>query len=289
MTLLAALAGSLTVIGLWLIARGLRPRPQTPPPPARPRVSLVSRVVSMKRGTRIRLAIATVIGIAAALVTGWVVLVVLVPAVFMGMPVLLSTPSAAGRIHRLDAMADWTRSLSGTLRAGSGLEDSIKRSVRTCPDPIRPEVEKLVRRMNAYVSTSDALRQFADDLDDPTGDLLAANLIQASALQGVPLTDVLDQIADSIGQDVSARRRIEADRNRPRTVARTITVITIGIIAAMFSTPYAAPLRTPAGGVVFLLELLAFVATLVWLRRMSAIKDAPRFLDSSRVPTGAMR
>ena len=72
MTLLAALAGSLTVIGLWLIARGLRPQPQTPPPPARPRVSLVSRIASMKRATRIRLAIATLIGIAAALVTGWV-------------------------------------------------------------------------------------------------------------------------------------------------------------------------------------------------------------------------
>ena len=86
MTLLAALAGSLTVIGLWLIARGLRPQPQTPPPPARPRVSLVSRIASMKRGTRIRLAIATLIGIAAALVTGWVVLVVLVPAVFMSNP-----------------------------------------------------------------------------------------------------------------------------------------------------------------------------------------------------------
>lgn len=286
MTLLAALAGAFTVIGAALIITGLRPTIETPRPAAPPRAS---RLAGISPRTRARLLISTGAGLVVALVTGWTLMLLIVPAALTGLPVLLSVPSATAKIRRLDAMADWTRSLSGTLVAGAGLDEAIKRSVRTAPEAIRPEVERLVRRMTAYIPTQDALRTFADDLDDPTGDLLAANLIQATTLQGVPLTDVLDEIAESIAHDVNARRRVEADRSKPRTVARIVTLITIAVQAAIFTTPYAAPFRTPLGQVLLTVELLFFAGTLVWLRRMSAVKDLPRFLDATRTPAGTHR
>jgi len=101
----------------------------------------------------------------------------LVPAALAGLPVLLSPPSAALKIDRLEAMEEWTRSLSGVLTVGIGLEEALIATLRSTPDPIRPEVTRLVARLRARWSTEEALRMFADDLDDATGDLVAGNLI----------------------------------------------------------------------------------------------------------------
>ena len=78
-------------------------------------------------------------------------------------------------------MEEWTRSLSGVLTVGIGLEEALVATLRSAPDPIRPEVTRLVARLRARWSTEEALRMFADDLDDATGDLVAANLILGPA------------------------------------------------------------------------------------------------------------
>ena len=75
-----------------------------------------------------------------ALLTGWLVAVLLVPAAVAGLPVLLSAPPAASKIDRLEAMEEWTRSLSGVLTVGIGLEEALVATLRSAPDPIRPEV-----------------------------------------------------------------------------------------------------------------------------------------------------
>ena len=175
------------------------------------------------------------------------------------------------------------------MAVGLGLEAAIKQSVRSVPASIRPDVEMLVRRMNSYATTEEALRAFAEDLNDPTGDLLVANLIQANQLTGVPLSDVLADIADSIAADVRGRRDVEADRAKPRTSARIITLIFITTIGGLFFTPYTAPLRTPLGQIVLSVEIVLFVLALIWLRRMAVVPESPRFLDDTRLPTGATR
>jgi tight adherence protein B len=74
-----------------------------------------------------------------------------------------------------------------------------------------------VSRLRARWSTEDALRAFADDLDDATGDVVAANLILGARRRGAGLASVLDALAESVAADVRARRR---DRGRPGQTAR---------------------------------------------------------------------
>ena len=93
-----------------------------------------------------------------ALLTGWLVAVVVVPAAVAGLPVLLSAPPAGSTIDRLEAMEEWTRSLAGVLTVGIGLEEALVATLRSTPDPIRPEVARLVARLRARWSTEDALR-----------------------------------------------------------------------------------------------------------------------------------
>ena len=103
--LVPALAGGLVVAGVIGLFVGLRPSPVVQRP-SRPRT-----VRRLSKQTRILIVAGCAAGVVAYFVTGWVLALVLVPVAFVGLPVLLSSSSAAARIERLEAMEEWTRSL----------------------------------------------------------------------------------------------------------------------------------------------------------------------------------
>jgi Flp pilus assembly protein TadB len=279
--LIPALAGALLVAGLIGVAAGLRRTAQPVPAPRRAR-ALPGRMRSITPRTRLLLLVGLTIGTLVALLTGWLVAVLVVPAALAGLPVLLSAPAAASKIDRLEAMEEWTRSLSGVLTVGVGLEEALVATLRSAPEPIRPEVAQLVARLRARWSTEDALRMFADDLDDATGDLVAANLVLGARRRGAGVASVLDSLAESVAADVRARRAIEADRAKPRATARWVTLITIGVLAVLALTgSYITPYGTRLGQMILVLLLSLYVATLVWMRRMAAGKTLPRFIGVS--------
>jgi Flp pilus assembly protein TadB len=209
---------------------------------------------------------------------------VIAPIAVIGLPILLSAPPAATQIARLEAMEEWTRSLSGVLTVGIGLEQALVATLRSTPAPIADEVQRLVTRLRARWDTEKALRAFADELDDATGDLIAANLILGARRRGAGLASVLEGLAESVGADVRARRQVEADRAKPRATARWVTVISASVLVVLaLSGTYVEPYRTPVGQVLLVLLLSAYVATLIWMRHMAAGKPLPRFLATRAV------
>lgn len=271
--LVPALAGALVVGGLIALVVGLRPSPIVERP-SRPR-----KVRTVSRQTRMLLLGGLAAGIVAFLVTGWVLALVIVPVAFVGLPILLSSSSAAQRIERLEAMEEWTRSLSGVLTVGVGLEQALVATLRSTPAAIAPEVTRLVARLRARWVTEDALRAFADELDDATGDLVAANLILGSRRRGAGLASVLEGLAESVAADVRARRQVEADRAKPRATARWVTLISVGVLVILaVSGTYVEPYQSALGQVILVALLAMYVATLVWMKRMAIGREMPRFL-----------
>lgn len=271
--LIPALAGALVVGGLIALVLGLRPSPIIERP-SRPR-----KVRTVTRQTRMLLLGGLAAGIVAFLVTGWVLALVIVPVAFVGLPILLSSSSAAQRIERLEAMEEWTRSLSGVLTVGVGLEQALVATLRSTPAVIAPEVTRLVARLRARWVTEDALRAFADELDDATGDLVAANLILGSRRRGAGLASVLEGLAESVAADVRARRQVEADRAKPRATARWVTLISVGVLVILaVSGTYVEPYQSALGQVILVALLAMYVATLVWMKRMAIGRAMPRFL-----------
>ncbi len=209
--LLPAVAGALVVAGLLGLVAGLRP---TPPRAPKPRTAppLTARLAHVSRRTRVLLLAGLAAGVVVAAWTGWLLALVLVPAA----DGRASGPAVAAagqprRIDRLEAMEEWTRSLSGVLTAGVGLEQALLATLRSTPEPIRPEVTRLAARLRARWSTEDALRAFADDLDDATGDLIAANLILGAARRGAGLAVRPGRVGASPSPPTSA----PAVRSRP--------------------------------------------------------------------------
>ena len=272
--LVPALAGALVVGGLIALVAGLRPAPVVERP-ARPR-----KVRALTKQTRMLLLGGISAGVVAFLVTGWVLALAIVPVAFVGLPVLLSSSSAAQRIARLEAMEEWTRSLSGVLTVGVGLEQALVATLRSTPAAIAPEVTRLIARLRARWPTEEALRAFADELDDATGDLVAANLILGARRRGAGLASVLEGLAESVAADVRARRQVEADRAKPRATARWVTLISVGVLVILaVSGTYVEPYQSPLGQVILVALLAMYVATLVWMKRMALGRAMPRILS----------
>ncbi|NHA68231.1 type II secretion system F family protein [Phycicoccus flavus] len=274
-----ALAGALVVAGILGVIAGLRP---TPPPAApAPRHRRNATLPRLTRRRAVLGAAGLVAGAVAAVLTGWWVALMVVPAAVVGLPVLLSPPPARTSVARLEAMEEWTRALAGVLTAGAGLEQALIATMRSAPEPIRPEVTRLASRLRARWSTPDAIRALADDLDDATGDVIAANLLLGARRRGAGLASVLDGLAESVAADVRARREVEADRAKPRATARWVTLITIGVLAVLALTgDYVAPYGSGLGQVLLVLLLGLYVATLVWMRRMATGTAPPRFIGA---------
>jgi Flp pilus assembly protein TadB len=283
--LVPAVAGALIVAGLLGVVAGLRPHPAPPSDSTAPKRSIIAtgaalgRLGALDRRTRLLLGAGAAVGLAVAFLTGWVIAIPLVPAAAAGVPVLLSVPPSASKIDRLEAMEEWTRSLSGILTAGVGLEQALISTLRSTPEAIRPEVTRLASRLRARWATEDALRAFADELDDATGDLIAGNLILAARRRGAGVASVLEALAQSTAADVAARREIESDRAKPRSTARWVTLITISVLGVLALTgDYVRPYGSPIGQLLLVLLLGLYVATLWWMRTMSIGKPLPRFI-----------
>lgn len=289
--LIAAVIGSAVVGGALLAVLGFvgvpdAGRPRTAKATPRPIAAVLGDNLPPPSRRRRRLWLAGSVGggVLVWLLSGWALAVVVSPLLVVGVPVLLSSPPTATDVDRLTALEQWTRGMSGVLTVGSGIEHAIIASLGSTPEPIAPVVGTLVARLNARWPTEGALRAFADDLNDATGDLVAATLILGAQRRGPGLAAVLDDLAATVAEEVRIRRGIEADRAKPRTTARWVTILTLVVLGVLaLDREYIAPYRTPVGQLALLVFLSLYAGCLLWLRRMTRGAPTPRFLP----PTSA--
>jgi len=268
------------VFGLILIVLGVAGRSENAGLPSGRATSRSS--ATLTRAQKYQLLGGTVAGLILAVITGWWLLVVVVPVAAFGLPWLLAKGPEEHVIAKLDALESWTRSLAGLTVAGAGLERTISASLESCPDAIRSEVTQLVARLNARWTTTAALQAFADDLNDETADVLVMHLLRKAELRGAGLASALQDLAKSIFERVKMRRQIEADRAQPRSETRTIVYFTIALLVVLvLAHDYAAAYGTPIGQLLLGIYLTLYTLLLLWMRRISRGKTAPRLLVAS--------
>lgn len=276
-SLLAPLAGGLVATGIVCLAVAVRG--QTPAPP-RPDGRIAALAGAVRRPAMRRQAGAAVLlGPAVLLLTGWPIAGLAAAAACFAVPRLAGGRGAKSRIARLEGLEQWTRRLADMLSAASGLEDALARGVEHPPEAIAAEVRDLGRKLAMRADTEQALRAFADALDDPVADLIAAALIRATARRGVGVRQVLTNLAAMVAAQVAARREVEAERARHRATIRWIMVFLLGYsVFAALNREYVAPFSTTAGQVTLTGVVACYAIGFWWLHRLGNARPAGRFL-----------
>lgn len=273
MTALAAACGAGVGLGLLLVAAGLRgvdPRVVLPGPLTMPRLERLT----------LRLALAIGIGAVVGALTRWPVAALSGVALGAVLPSLVGG-RASGRevIARSEAIAAWTEMLRDTMASAAGIEGAIAASAQSAPAPIRAEVAALAARLDRQRLVP-ALRAFADDVADPTADLVVAALVLAADRHAGRLGELLGSLARSARDHATMRLRVEAGRARTRTAVRVMVGATVVMALGLgiLNRGYLAPYDSALGQLVLLVVAGCFAGAFWWLARMARASAPERIL-----------
>lgn len=280
-SLVAGLCGVLIVGGGIVLVAGFH----SPGAPATgSSTGLWTKLVDSGPGKAIRarwwqLSLALGAGLVAASLSGLPLLAVLVPVVAFGLPVVLSAPSNQD-LAVLEALDRWVRTLSSLLPTGRSIIDSIRVSVAQSPALLAPNLRLLIARLDDRWTITQALLMLADELDSADADAVIAALSLAADRGGTGATATLAALADSIQDRLRALREIETERAKPRIVVRQVTVITLVVLslALLFGGSFFAPYGSGIGQVLLTALVVAYLGSLLFLRRLTLPRARQRIL-----------
>ncbi|HEY9337026.1 MAG TPA: type II secretion system F family protein [Kribbella sp.] len=275
-TLGALLCGAVVggaVMLLIVALRGTEPKDETP--------SLFRNRGADHRKNMIRLGAALAVGLLVLVVTRWLVLAVAL-GLLAGMADRFfgGTGEERRAIDRLDALATWTEALRDTIAGAVGLEQAIPATAVNAAPAIKPSLNLLVDRLRIREPLPSALMRFADDLNDPSADLIVAALVLNARLRGPGLREVLSALADSAREELDVRRKVAAERRSTRRSVQVVVAITLVMAASqvLFNSAYMAPYTSFIGQAVLTVVIGLYALGLLWLRRLARIEVPERFL-----------
>jgi tight adherence protein B len=233
--------------------------------------------------TRLAIGGATAILIIAS--SGWVLpACVVATGVYMAIRLWQRQDRSTNEVERTDALASWIENLRDVLIAGDQPIGAIASTVSTCPALIRPHV----RRLSAGLGRQEpdvVFRRFADDIDDPLGDLVAAGLLIA-VQRGARTVAVLTSLAEQARHQADRRRIVDAERAPMQREVGLLTLIMGSLIVGLLvfgRSDYLRPYET-GGGQIFLAGVIAIYAVLLLrVQRLARYPRPSRFLTTAVV------
>jgi len=279
--LLAIVIGGLAGGALFLAILALYGLPPKRPGSGPGTIDRLRRDVFGTRG-----GVAIVTGILILLATRWVVAGIGVGLLAYHWRSVSGANSERAAIARLEGLATWTESLRDTIAGAVGLEQAIPSSTRIAAPAIREPLLKMVDRLHTRMPMSDALRQFATDLDDPSADLIIAALIINSRLRGPGLRDLLGALSRSVREELDMRRKVSAERRSTRRSVQIVIGVSVGmaILLALLDRSFLSPYSSPFGQLVLALIAVLYGLGIAWLRRLAKFESPQRMLGDAAPP-----
>ncbi len=273
--LLAVLAGALGGCGLLLLVTAVRGRPPGPPGRRSTRLRRQLREIAGTRG-----ALALLAGALTVAATRWIVAGIGLALLVLAWRTLGGAAGERRAMVRLEALATWTESLRDTIAGAVGLEQAIPSSLRVAAPSLRDPLARLVDRLHTRVPMPDALRGFADDLDDPSADLIIGALIINARLRGPGLRDLLGALATAVREELDVRRKVSAERRSTRRSAQIVVLVSVGLALglAVLNPGYVHVYDSPLGQLVLAVVVALYAAGFMWMRRLATFEAPERLL-----------
>jgi Flp pilus assembly protein TadB len=273
--LLAVLAGALGGCGLLLLVTAVRGRPPGPPGRRPTRLPRQLREIAGTRG-----ALGLLAGALTVAATRWIVAGIGLALLVLAWRTLGGASGERRAMVRLEALATWTESLRDTIAGAVGLEQAIPSSLRVAAPSLRDPLARLVDRLHTRVPMPDALRGLADDLDDPSADLIIGALIINARLRGPGLRDLLGALATAVREELDVRRKVSAERRSTRRSAQIVVLVSVGLALglAVLNPGYVHVYDSPLGQLVLAVVVALYAAGFMWMRRLATFEAPERLL-----------
>ena len=208
-------------------------------------------------------------------------MVIVVPALFVILPMMLGKPSTRERDLIL-ALETWARTLASAAEPGFyTLKDVIGISRGSAPALLQKHVERLFARMSSTHTASRALRAFADELDSAYADEVAIYLIQAAEYNAGGLTKALTSVAENLAQQAKQTIELQRELAKPRETKITMVFITGVLIVILVLFASFGPMnfyRTPVGNIALIVVIGVDVLLLAWSQAVTRVTPEPRIL-----------
>lgn len=281
LVLVGAAVGAAGVLLVWAL---------TPEEPSR--VVIPPTLLPKLKSYGTRLPVAVGVALLLLVLTRWPVLAAACGLLVFFAPALFGGAASEKRaIAQLEGLAAWTESLRDTIAGAVGLEQAIPATAYAAAPAISPQLIAMSDRLRVRTPLPLALQQFADDLDDPSADLIVAALMLNARLRGPGLREVLTSLADSAREELEMRRRVVASRASTRRSVQIVVGISVVFVLglSLFNRDYVEPYSSFAGQLVLLVVLALFGAGFLWMRRLSVFELPARFLFQADPPVGGVR
>jgi Flp pilus assembly protein TadB len=273
--LLALVAGALAGAGLLLLVMAVRGLPPRSPGRRSTRLERQLRDMAGTRG-----ALALLAGALTLLATRWIVAGIGLALLVLAWRTLGGAAGERRAMARLEALATWTESLRDTIAGAVGLEQAIPASLRAAAPSLRDPLTALVERLHTRVPMPEALRRFADDLADPSADLIIAALMINARLRGPGLRDLLGALSRSVREELDVRRKVNAQRRSTRRGAQIVVGISVSLALglALFNHAYVQVYDSVTGQLVLCIVVALYAAGVMWMRALARFPVPERLL-----------
>lgn len=194
--------------------------------------------------------------------------------------------AAGDEADRVEALAAWVENVRDVLQAAGQPVGAIGATTESCPPVIRPMVRGLFARISAGQPAVVAFRRFADEIDDPLGDLVATGLLIAVS-RGAQTEQVLSALAAQARHQADRRRIVEAERAPMRHQVLMVSLIMCALLGGVFvfaRSSYLDAYDTGGGQVFLALILVGYAALLVRVAALSRYPKPSRFLTMGAEP-----
>jgi tight adherence protein B len=191
-------------------------------------------------------------------------------ALFVGVLVRRRRIGSRARTMALDQLVDAVVALTAALRAGLSLTQAIASARDEAFDPLRPQLERVLARIEMGIPLSTALQEWGER--DGTDDVrLIVGVLDLYRQSGGDLPAVLDGLAETLRERRAADRELRALTAQARLSGVILGVLPIAFFCFLLLTSrremldaIATPLGGAAIGIGVGLELLAFL----WIRHL---------------------
>ncbi|WP_108666519.1 type II secretion system F family protein [Euzebya rosea] len=285
MTVVAALSTGVFVALLVAMCSGGLPALRRTPRPRGPSALVVQLQQAGVTWTPLQVRAVTVVGavLVAALVwamTGIPAMALVPGALVLAAPQALLRRRALTRVRSVrEAWPDALAMIGGSVRSGRPLSHAVVDVSLDGPVALRGPMAGLAARIQT-VGLVPALQAVADTVGDPVTDRVVEVLCLAHAEGGRIVTDVVADLAHSIGAEVQAGEEIDTLSLEGKLNARLVFALPWVVLVVLTARPgpFAEFYSGPGGAIVIGLGAVVSLIGVALVSRLSRIPDEPRVL-----------